>query len=104
MSFADRVYFFIQKIPSGRVTTYGLVAKRLGNFNLSRAVGLALKQNKRSFLASVKNCIPCNRVVCADGRLGGFNGGVSQKRLLLLREGVVVKKGRVDLKKYLFKF
>lgn len=44
--------------------------------------------------------IPCHRVVCSDGKIGGYAGGTSKKIEKLRKEGVLVKRGRVDLMLY----
>ncbi len=69
-------------IPRGRVSTYGELAKRIGHPGAARAVGTALARNPFPIL------IPCHRAVRADGRLGGFAGGLEMKRILLEMEGV----------------
>ncbi len=69
-------------IPRGRVSTYGLLASRLGRPGAARAVGTALAANPFPI------AIPCHRVIRSDGRLGGFGGGLEMKRALLKREGV----------------
>ncbi|HOS77617.1 MAG: methylated-DNA--[protein]-cysteine S-methyltransferase [Syntrophales bacterium] len=71
-----------QAIPRGRVSTYGLVATRLGRPGAARAVGTALATNPFPL------AIPCHRVIRSDGSLGGFGGGIEMKRALLAREGV----------------
>jgi O-6-methylguanine DNA methyltransferase len=37
--------------------------------------------------------IPCHRVVCADGRIGGYRFGSRKKRILLQKEGALPYKG-----------
>lgn len=69
-------------IPRGRVSTYGTLARRIGHPGAARAVGTALARNPFPVL------IPCHRAVRADGRLGGFAGGLEMKRELLTMEGV----------------
>lgn len=97
-SFAVEVYRTISKIPSGRVSTYGEVAKNVGKPKASRAVGAALRANPHATI------VPCHRVVKSTGELGGYNGlkGIARKVELLEREGVPVRGGKVDLAKYLF--
>ncbi|KAL0586087.1 hypothetical protein ABG067_004179 [Albugo candida] len=79
-----------QYIPKGKVATYGKIARML--HSSPRSVGQALKRNP---FAPV---IPCHRVIASDGKIGGFQGSidvtsasVSQKRRLLISEGVVFK-------------
>lgn len=69
-------------IPRGRVSTYGLIAARLGDRHAARAVGHALATNPFPII------VPCHRAVQSDGGLGGFQGGPGMKRALLEREGV----------------
>ena len=81
------------KIQRGKVTTYSGLAAKLGRPGAARAVGTALANNHFPLL------IPCHRVVCADGSLGGFGGGLKMKRELLEREGVVLNaESRVNAK------
>jgi methylated-DNA-[protein]-cysteine S-methyltransferase len=97
-AFGVRVYTVTKKIPRGKVATYKAVARAIGSPRAYRAVGNAL--NKNPYAPKV----PCHRVVCADGRLGGFAGGSDKKIRLLKGEGVLVKSGRVSLQKFGFNF
>ncbi len=98
--FEQKVYDACARIPMGRVSTY----KELGNFlNISgqgyRAVGRAL--NKNPFAPG----IPCHRVVCSDGFIGGFASGTSEKERLLKIEGIRIIGGKIsDFEKVFFKF
>jgi len=78
--FERRVWEEVARVPYGATTSYGEVARRLGDPGLSRAVGLA---NARNPIAIV---IPCHRVVGADGDLVGYAGGLWRKRWLLAHE------------------
>jgi methylated-DNA-[protein]-cysteine S-methyltransferase len=93
-----RVYHLLTLIPPGKVTTYGEIARALGNKG-ARAVGNTL--NKNPFAPQ----IPCHRVVTADGSLGGYAGGAQKKTSLLMGEGVAIYNGKVvdfDKRLYLF--
>jgi methylated-DNA-[protein]-cysteine S-methyltransferase len=79
--FQKRVWRELTKIPFGQTRSYGQLAKRLGNPNGSRAVGLA---NGRNPIAII---VPCHRVIGADGSLTGFGGGIDRKQWLLTHEG-----------------
>ncbi len=89
-SFQLSVLLEDSKIVSGSVSSYGRLAKAISRPQGARAVGNALAWNPFPFL------IPCHRVVSADGSIGGFQGGVSMKQMLLEREGVSFSKsGRI---------
>lgn len=90
MSFNERVWALTARIPRGRVTTYGAIARALGQPCAARAVGQALHRNPYA------PQVPCHRVVGADGRLTGFAGGLDHKRRLLAEEGIAVAGDRVD--------
>ncbi|MBI3087864.1 MAG: MGMT family protein [Candidatus Omnitrophica bacterium] len=79
--FQRRVFAVVKRIPKGEVRSYQWVARRLGNPQLARAVGQALRRNPWPIR------VPCHRVVRADGSLGGYAWGAAKKRRLLKREG-----------------
>lgn len=94
--FAEKVYALCKKIPRGKVTTYGEIARAL-DCKAYRAVGNALRCNPYAPI------VPCHRVVRSDGSIGGFKGKtagreVREKIKLLEEEGVKVEKGKVDSK------
>ncbi len=76
-----RVYEQARRIPFGQTTTYGAIAKALGEEPMrARDVGEALARNPFAPI------VPCHRVVAAGGRLGGYSGGLDVKRWLLAHE------------------
>lgn len=84
--FAERVYGMLMRVPPGRVISYRDLARAVGRGS-ARAVGQALRRNPDA------PRIPCHRVIRADGRIGGFQGGtdgepVRKKIALLADEGV----------------
>lgn len=91
-------YDLVAQVPMGKVTTYGSVAKALGDIAASRFVGLAMSKNDDIVR------VPCRRVVQSDGHLGGYTGGGTPKKgRLLLKEGVEVHGTEVvDFEKVLF--
>ncbi|MCK9150600.1 methylated-DNA--[protein]-cysteine S-methyltransferase [Methanobacterium alcaliphilum] len=70
------------KIPRGNVTSYQFLAKYLGKEKGARAVGNALANNPFPII------IPCHRAIRSDRTLGGFQGGLKMKRILLENEGI----------------
>lgn len=99
VSFYDKIYESVGKIPKGTVATYGHIAMLAGNPKAARAVGNALHKNP------MPGIIPCHRVVNAVGRLSpafAF-GGEDKQRELLEKEGVTfLENGYVDLKNCLW--
>jgi O-6-methylguanine DNA methyltransferase len=95
LSFSERVHKIVQKIPVGKVATYGQVARLAGNPRAARAVGAVMRCNPNAKVT------PCHRVVAATGHLTGyaFGKGVTTKKQILLKEGVVFLGDKVDLKK-----
>ena len=96
MSFYDKVYEQVVKIPEGKVATYGQIAHLCGSPKASRAVGYALHANP------MPGVIPCHRVVNREGAVSeafAFGGGNRQVELLRA-EGVKVTGKKVDLEKY----
>jgi O-6-methylguanine DNA methyltransferase len=93
MNFKQKVYEVTNKIPKGKVATYGQVAKLAGSPGAARAVGMCMKTNPNAPQT------PCHRVVSSDGGLTGYSAGegLSTKRQMLTKEGVVFKGERVDL-------
>lgn len=63
-----RVLAGVAAIPYGAVTSYGRLARLIGNPGAARAVGGAVGRNPIGLL------IPCHRVVAGDGSLGGYGG------------------------------
>ena len=86
----EDVYELLKKIPAGKVTTYGDLAKALGNPSASRIVGKILGQNPNPIQ------VPCHRVVMSNGKLGGYAYGTAKKRGLLEKEGLSFTNGIVS--------
>ena len=75
--FEVRVWETLLKIPFGRATTYGDIARHLGKPNAARAVGAAVGRNPVSFV------VPCHRVLGKSGALTGYHWGLTRKRAIL---------------------
>lgn len=82
--FQLRVWQQIDAIPYGKTTTYGELARTLGDAALARRVGGAVGRNPLSLI------VPCHRVVGKDGSLTGYAGGLERKRWLLELEGAAI--------------
>lgn len=80
--FNRRVYEIARAIPPGETSTYGQIAKAMGEPGAARAIGKALGDNPWPIV------VPCHRVLGADGKPGGFSapGGVETKSRLLTIE------------------
>lgn len=91
--FQRRVYAAARAIPPGQVTTYGEMARGLGDPGAARAVGQALSHNPFAPL------VPCHRILAAKGGSGGFSaeGGTLAKLRLLEIERAQLGEGGAGL-------
>ncbi len=80
--FQKRVWSALRKIAPGKTKSYGEIAQAIGKPKAVRAVGGACGANPIPVL------VPCHRVLAANGKIGGFSGGLDWKRKLLARESV----------------
>lgn len=98
MSLRESCYELLQKVPKGKVTTYKILAQKLGT-KAYRLIGQFMKNNPHVIEW------PCHRVVRSDGSLGGYAYGLPKKIELLEEEGVRVKDNKViDFKSKTFWF
>lgn len=98
MTLKDKVYQLTKRIPKGKVTTYGAIAKKL-RVGSARPIGNILHINP--FAPDV----PCHRVVSSAGMLAknfGAKGKIATHAKRLRAEGIKIVNNRVDLKKYLW--
>jgi len=79
--FRRRVLEATARIPTGSVTTYGALARKVGKPTAARAVGGAVGSNPVAIV------VPCHRVVPASGGVGNYGGGPERKAFLLHLEG-----------------
>jgi methylated-DNA-[protein]-cysteine S-methyltransferase len=82
--FDKRVWTALLDIPFGTTTSYGAVARAIGDPRAARAVGAANGANPIALV------VPCHRVIGSDGSLTGYGGGLPLKRKLLEHEARVV--------------
>lgn len=87
-AFTLRVWEALRRLPAGQVTTYGALARALGNPGAARAVGRACATNKVALL------VPCHRVVPEQGGFAGYRWGERVKRALLATEGATLPPDR----------
>lgn len=81
----EKIYDAVRGLGWGETTTYGAVAKALGEGpEVARDVGQAMAANPIPLI------IPCHRVLAAGGKIGGFSapGGSDSKMKMLAIEGV----------------
>lgn len=95
LSFDQRVYGLVARIPAGRLATYGQIAELLGAYGSARQVGWALRR------LPLPSTVPWQRVVSAQGRISmdpSRQGSDWIQRELLLAEGIAVAAdGRLPL-------
>ncbi|MEM3089595.1 MAG: MGMT family protein [Candidatus Nitrosotenuis sp.] len=95
----QRVYKELLRVPKGKVTTYGDLAKAVGIKNGQRVIGQIMNKNPFPVI------IPCHRVVNSDGKIGGYFYGQNVKTEMLSKEGVTIKDGKIqNWEKTLFRF
>jgi|TARA_B100000029_G_scaffold74485_1_gene66361 methylated-DNA-[protein]-cysteine S-methyltransferase len=95
----DKVYKKLLDVPSGKITTYGELAKAVGLKNGQRKIGQIMKNNPLPVV------IPCHRVVKSDGTIGGYAFGVEIKVNMLSKEGVKISKSKIlDYENKMFYF
>ena len=78
--FQKKVWEQLALIPYGKTVSYQEIAQKLNKPKACRAVGSANGKNPVSII------VPCHRVIAADGKLGGFAGGLDTKSKLLALE------------------
>jgi O-6-methylguanine DNA methyltransferase len=87
-AFKRKVLAVVRRVPVGRVTTYGTVARLAGKPRAARAVGNIMRE-------AAAPGLPYHRIIAAGGALGGYGGNTHLKRSLLIAEGLVVSGQRV---------
>jgi methylated-DNA-[protein]-cysteine S-methyltransferase len=92
------VYKELLKIPKGKVTTYGELAKAVGLKNGQRAIGRIMNKNPFPVI------VPCHRVILSSGKVGGYAWGEKIKTNMLSQEGVKIKQGKILDKNTIYRF
>jgi deoxyribonuclease V len=97
MNLFEYTYGLVRQIPDGMISSYGAVAKALGDKIAARAVGRMMNQNPDA------DSMPCYKIVHSDGRVGGFGLGIDDKIRRLNKVNISVKNGKiVDFEKVFF--
>lgn len=78
--FQQAVWRALLAIPRGATTSYGALARQIGQPSAVRAVGAAVGRNPVSVI------VPCHRVLGSGGALTGYAGGLARKEALLRLE------------------
>ncbi len=89
MNLCEYTYYLVRQIPPGKVSTYGAVAKALGNKHYARAIGKYMNKNPDA------DTMPCFKIVSSNGGLGGFGLGIEDKIRRLMEDNIKVKDGRI---------
>ena len=79
--FQVRVWKALLQLPRGTLTSYGRIAKSLGDTASARAVGSAIGRNRLAYL------IPCHRVIRETGVFGDYRWGMTRKKAMVAWEG-----------------
>ncbi|MEM3126739.1 MAG: MGMT family protein [Candidatus Woesearchaeota archaeon] len=85
---AEKVYRILKKVPQGKVVSYKELARVCKTS--PRAIGRIMNKNPYAPI------VPCHRVVNADGRVGGYSGGLKKKIALLKKEGIKIKNNKIE--------
>lgn len=86
-TFQLKVWETLLKIPMGRLSTYGSIARHIDRPKASRAVGTAIGDNPVAFL------IPCHRVIQSSGISGGYHWGSTRKAAMIGWEAARMETG-----------
>jgi AraC family transcriptional regulator of adaptative response/methylated-DNA-[protein]-cysteine methyltransferase len=89
--FQLKVWETLLKIPEGKLTTYGSIAKKILLPNASRAVGTAIGDNPVAFL------IPCHRIIQSTGIIGGYHWGTTRKTAIIGWEAAKTDSNKANL-------
>jgi O-6-methylguanine DNA methyltransferase len=89
---------FLLKIPKGKITTYKEIGRAMG-IKGYRYIGWLLGKNPEP------DKYPCYKVICTNGSLGGYSGGIKDKIQRLQNDGIEIKNGKVfNFERVFFKF
>jgi len=99
LSIDKKVYKKLLEVPTGKITTYGELAKAVGMINGQRVVGKIMNKNPYPVI------VPCHRVIKSDGKLGGYAYGEKIKSNMLSKEGIQISDGKIlNFKEKIYRF
>jgi O-6-methylguanine DNA methyltransferase len=78
--FQKQVWNELTQIPFGETLSYSNLAAKVSKPSARRAVAQANGANLSPII------IPCHRIINADGKIGGYSGGIERKKWLLAHE------------------
>lgn len=87
MSISQSIFDFLQIIPENRVVTYASIAQKFHTH--PRGVARILSSNAN------QDIYPCYKVICSDGKLGGYNLGIDEKIRRLQADDILIIKNNV---------
>ena len=90
MNIETKIYKKLLTVPHGKITTYKELSKSVGLENGQRLVGQIMKKNPFPVI------IPCHRVIKSNGDIGGYLFGTNIKKNMLTKEGICIKKNKID--------
>ncbi|MBI2173178.1 MAG: MGMT family protein [Candidatus Aenigmarchaeota archaeon] len=96
-----KAYLLLKKVPAGKVTTYGAIAKACNTS--PRAIGSLMRSNRHPEI------YPCYKVVKSTGEVGGYCGKAKGKKILkkvslLRKDGIEIVSGKVNIERFGHKF
>jgi len=95
MTTDSRILAAIRKIPRGKVSTYGAIARAAGSPGAPRRVAWILHRSVD---------LPWQRILGAGGEIKLRGDSAREQRFRLEMEGVAFRGRRVDMKRHEFKF
>jgi len=90
LNITEKIYKKLLQVPPGKITTYGELSRAVGFENGQRVIGQIMKKNPFPVI------IPCHRVVKSNGDIGGYAFGINVKKTMLSKEGICIKKDRIE--------
>jgi len=92
----ELIWEMVKQIPKGKVAAYGDVATLSGLPGQQRLVGYALHNLPRN------SGVPWQRVINSQGKISlpKNTGGYARQKKLLMKEGIIFEKDKIDMEKF----